>query len=148
MNRPIRILMAEDNPADQEITRRVIADMGIPSELKILEDGLEVMNYLTRVEIYSDPEISPRPDFIMLDINMPRMNGKETLEAIKSNPNFRSIPVVMLTTSSYEKDIIESYELGVNAYITKPVDIGQFFTLIGNLKHFWFQIAELPPNSG
>lgn len=139
-----KILLVEDNPADQEITKRALKDSKIDNGLYITEDGVEAMEYLERKGKYADPNNSPTPDLVLLDINMPRMDGKEVLQQIRKNQDLKHIPVVMLTTSDQEKDIFESYQLGVNAYITKPVDFKKFSDVMRQLKNFWFNIAVLP----
>ncbi len=143
-NRPVVILLAEDNPADQEITRRVLGDAETRNDLYIVKDGVEAMDYLLRNNQFSDKKSSPRPDLILLDINMPRMDGKSVLEKVKSNPNLKTIPVVMLTTSEHQRDVLDSYARGVNAYITKPVDIGQFVDVVAKLEGFWLRTVEFP----
>ncbi len=141
------VLLAEDNPADQNLTRRALEDARVDADLKIVEDGVEAMAYLRREGAYADPAESPRPDLFLLDINMPRMDGKQVLKEVKADPDLRSVPVVMLTTSQQEIDVLESYNLGVNAYIAKPVDMDQFITAIQNLQQFWLVLAVLPPKT-
>ncbi|MBI4666651.1 MAG: response regulator [Nitrospinae bacterium] len=143
---PAVILLAEDNLADQELTRRVLDDSKIVNELFIVEDGVEALNYLRNEGKYTDKARHPLPDLILLDINMPRMDGKQTLMEIKKDPILRAIPVIMLTTSNHERDVIDSYKLGVNAYITKPVDFDQFINSIQRLKEFWLVVVTLPPH--
>ncbi|GMT41945.1 MAG: two-component system response regulator [bacterium] len=145
--KPAVILLAEDNPADQEITRRALEDAKVKNDLHVVGDGVEAMEYLRRQGKYSDSASSPRPDLLLLDINMPKMDGKQVLEKIKGDEELRTIPVVMLTTSSHERDVIKSYHLGVNAYILKPVDIGQFVAVLKNLEEFWFMMVVLPSKS-
>ncbi len=142
--RPAVILLVEDNPADQEITRRALEDAKVNNELHVVNDGVEAMEYLRREGKYSDSADSPRPDLLLLDINMPKMDGKQVLDRVKSDEKLRTIPVIMLTTSSHERDVIESYNLGVNAYIAKPVDIGQFINVLKSLEEFWFAMVVLP----
>lgn len=138
LNRPAEILLAEDNPADQRLTQRVFKDSGILNNLHIASDGEEALGFLDKAE--------PFPDILLLDINMPKIDGKQVLETIKTTPRFRHLPVVMLTTSSHERDVFDSYQLGVNAYITKPVDIGQFRTIVKQLHCFWLVTVSLPPS--
>ncbi len=146
--RPAIILLAEDNPADQQITKRVLKHVKVQTELHIVEDGVELMNYLKRKDKYSDPKSSQRPDLILLDINMPRMDGKKALRNIKGDSSLKAIPVVMLTTSNQERDILESYDLGVNSYITKPSDNNEFIKVIKSIENFWLVISELPSIDG
>ena len=143
--KPAVILLAEDDPGDQELTRRALEQSLIRNELHIVEDGEEALNYLLRRGKYEDPASSPKPDLMLLDLNMPKMDGKRLLEQMKADPNLRRIPVVALTTSKQENDIIRTYDLGANSYIVKPVDMDQFVSAIKVLKDYWFQIVVLPP---
>ncbi|GMT50132.1 MAG: response regulator [bacterium] len=146
--RPAIILLAEDNPADQQITKRVLRHVKVQTELHIVEDGVELMNYLRREDKYSDPKSSQRPDLILLDINMPRMDGKKALRNIKGDSSLKAIPVVMLTTSNQDHDILESYDIGVNSYITKPSDNNEFIKVIKSIEDFWLVVSELPSIDG
>ncbi|MGB2769417.1 MAG: response regulator [Candidatus Zixiibacteriota bacterium] len=143
--KPAVILLAEDDPGDQELTRRALEQSLIRNELYIVEDGEEALNYLLRRGKYQDPASSPKPDLMLLDLNMPKMDGKQLLEQMRADPNLRRIPVVALTTSKQENDIIRTYDLGANSYIVKPVDMDQFVNAIKVLKDYWFQIVVLPP---
>lgn len=143
--KPAVILLAEDDPGDQELTRRALEQSRIRNELYIVEDGEEALNYLLRRGKYEDPASSPKPDLMLLDLNMPKMDGKQLLEQMRADPNLRRIPVVALTTSKQENDIIRTYDLGANSYIVKPVDMDQFVNAIKVLKDYWFQIVVLPP---
>ena len=143
--KPAVILLAEDDPGDQELTRRALEQSRIRNELYIVEDGEEALNYLLRRGEYEDPASSPKPDLMLLDLNMPKMDGKQLLEQMRADPNLRRIPVVALTTSKQENDIIRTYDLGANSYIVKPVDMDQFVNAIKVLKDYWFQIVVLPP---
>ena len=143
--KPAVILLAEDDPGDQELTRRALEQSRIRNELHIVEDGEEALNYLQRRGEYEDPDSSPKPDLMLLDLNMPKMDGKQLLEQMRADPNLRRIPVVALTTSKQENDIIRTYDLGANSYIVKPVDMDQFVNAIKVLKDYWFQIVVLPP---
>jgi two-component system, chemotaxis family, response regulator Rcp1 len=139
------ILLVEDNPADQQLCLRAFQKGKININIKIANDGQEAMDYLLNHNSFSDKLQFPRPDLILLDINMPRKDGKQVLKEIRSNPDLKVIPVVMLTTSDQEKDIIDSYNLGVNAYISKPVRINDFVSAIEKLEDFWFSLSSLPP---
>jgi CheY-like chemotaxis protein len=143
--KPAVILLAEDDPGDQELTRRALEQSLIRNELHIVEDGEEALNYLQRRGKYENPVSSPKPDLMLLDLNMPKMDGKQLLEQMRADPNLRRIPVVALTTSKQENDIIRTYDLGANSYIVKPVDMDQFVNAIKVLKDYWFQIVVLPP---
>ena len=143
--KPAVILLAEDDPADQELTRRALEQGRIDNDLYIVSDGEQALDYLYRRNAFSDPKKAPLPDLLLLDLNMPRINGKQVLEQLHSDPAFMFLRIIVLTTSNQEKDIIESYGLGVSSYITKPVDPDQFFKAVTTLKEYWFQIVKLPP---
>ncbi|MCK4404425.1 MAG: response regulator [candidate division Zixibacteria bacterium] len=143
--KPAVILLAEDDPGDQELTRRALEQSRIRNELYIVEDGEEALDYLLRRGRYEDPASSPKPDLMLLDLNMPKMDGKQLLKQMRADPKLRRIPVVALTTSKQESDIIRTYDLGANSYIVKPVDMDQFINAIKVLKDYWFQIVVLPP---
>ena len=143
--KPAVILLAEDDPGDQELTRRALEHSRIRNELYIVEDGEEALDYLFRRGKYENPTSSPKPDLMLLDLNMPKMDGKQLLKQMRADPTLRRIPVVALTTSRQESDIIRTYDLGANSYIVKPVDMDQFINAIKVLKDYWFQIVVLPP---
>lgn len=144
-NGSIHILLAEDDPDDRLLTRRALEKSRIANEFAAVENGEELMRYLHREGEYSDPEDAPRPGLILLDLNMPRMDGREALRKIKSDPELRRIPVVVLTTSEAEQDILQSYDLGVNAFVTKPVTFEGLADAVQALGEFWFDIVKLPP---
>ncbi len=148
IDRELTILLAEDNKADQVLTQRLFAQAEINCKLFFANDGIETLDYLRRKGKFNDPKDSPKPDMVLLDIKMPKMNGKEVLKELKSDPALKSIPVIMLTTSNYEDDITESYQFGVNAYITKPVGIDKYINTLNSLKCFWLQVATLPSTVG
>ena len=127
------------------MTRRALEQSRIRNELYIVEDGEEALDYLLRRGRYEDPASSPKPDLMLLDLNMPKMDGKQLLKQMRADPKLRRIPVVALTTSKQESDIIRTYDLGANSYIVKPVDMDQFINAIKVLKDYWFQIVVLPP---
>ena len=143
--KPAVILLAEDDPGDQELTRRALEQSKIRNELHIVEDGEEALDYLLRRGKYEDPVSSPKPDLMLLDLNMPKMDGKQLLKEMRDDPRLRRIPVVTLTTSKQENDIIHTYDLGANSYIIKPVNMDQFINAIKVLEDYWFQIVVLPP---
>jgi CheY-like chemotaxis protein len=143
MSNPIDILLVEDNPGDVRLTREALKDAKVSNELYHVGDGVEAMAFLRREGQYADV---PRPDVILLDLNMPRMDGRETLAQIKADPHLRRIPVVILTVSQAEEDIIKSYDLHANCYITKPVDLHDFLTVVESIEDFWLTIVKLPPN--
>lgn len=139
------ILYAEDNPADQRLTVKAFNKSRVKTDLRIVNDGQEALDYLENKGDYADKNKSPLPDLILLDINMPRIDGKEVLKYIRVNDRLNTLPVIMLTTSDYEKDILESYKLGVNAYVSKPIKVEDFFTAILRLENFWMNITTKLP---
>ena len=141
----IVILIAEDDPDDRMLTIRALQQNRLANDIKWVEDGEELMDYLHRRGTYADDGSAPRPGLILLDLNMPRMDGREALQAIKADPELRRIPVVVLTTSRADQDIVQSYDLGVNAFVTKPVTFVELANVIRVLGNFWFQIVKLPP---
>ena len=145
MMKPIPILMADDDEDDRLLTKDAFQEYRVGNDLMFVEDGEELMDYLHRKGKFTDPKRSPRPGLILLDLNMPRKDGREALEEIKSDPNFRSIPVVVLTTSKAEEDVLRSYDLGVNSFITKPVTFGGLVEVVKTLGKYWIEIVELPP---
>jgi CheY-like chemotaxis protein len=141
---PIHILLAEDDPDDRMLTRRAIVESQMETTFDAVKNGEELMQYLHRDGPYAD-ETPPRPDLILLDLNMPRMDGREALREIKSDAELRRIPVVVLTTSEAEQDILQSYDLGVNAFVTKPVSFDALSEAMQSLSEFWFDLVKLPP---
>ena len=142
---PTHILLAEDDPDDRMLTRRAIVESRMETTVAAVTNGEELMQYLTREGPYGDETEAPRPDLILLDLNMPRMDGREALREIKSDTNLRRIPVVVLTTSEAEQDIVQSYDLGVNAFVTKPVSFDALAETMESLGDFWFDLVKLPP---
>jgi len=140
----ITILMADDDEDDRLMTKEAFEEAKLANDLHFVEDGEELMDYLYRKDKYSDPEISPRPGLILLDLNMPRKDGREALKEIKADEDLRQIPIVVLTTSKAEEDIYRSYDLGVNSFITKPVSFEGMVFVITTLAQYWFQIVRLP----
>ena len=138
------ILLAEDNPADVRLTQEALKSGKVIHDLVVAQDGFEAMAYLR-----SQPPFhkAVRPDIILLDLNLPKKDGREVLAEIKEDSNLRSIPVVVLTTSQAEEDILKSYDLHANGYIVKPVDINQFFEMIKKIKQFWMSVVQLPSSS-
>jgi CheY-like chemotaxis protein len=139
---PVEILLAEDNPNDVELTKRAFEDGKIINNLHVVTDGVEAMQYLRQQGEYAD---APRPDIVLLDLEMPRKGGKEVLEDMDQDPELSKIPVVVLTSSDAERDIIESYEHSANAYLTKPVGYQEFQDTVRQIQSFWFDIVKLPP---
>jgi two-component system, chemotaxis family, response regulator Rcp1 len=137
----IEILLVEDNPADVRLTREIFEDGGERTHLNVVGDGEEAMAYLRRQEPYAD---RPRPQLVLLDLNLPKKDGREVLEEMKADTHLARIPVVVLTTSGAESDISRSYELHANCYITKPLDLDEYFDVVGSIKNFWLANARLP----
>jgi CheY-like chemotaxis protein len=142
--RPITILIADDDADDRMMAADALAESRLANDLRFVEDGEELMDYLHRRGRYTDPADSPRPGLILLDLNMPRKDGREALTEIKGDPELRKIPVVVLTTSQAEEDIYRTYDLGVNSFITKPVMFESMVSVMKALGKYWFEIVELP----
>ncbi len=143
MGIPIRILLVEDNGADVRLTREALKEGRVANRLDVVEDGVEAMDYLRQRGAYA---AALRPDLILLDLNLPRMNGMEVLAEVKCNQDLKRIPIIVLTTSDAEQDILKTYDLHANCYITKPIDLDKFMDVIKVIEAFWFTIVKLPPN--
>jgi CheY-like chemotaxis protein len=141
----INILMADDDEDDRLLTREALEESRVLNRLDFVEDGLELLQYLRHEGQFSDPEQSPRPGLILLDLNMPRMDGREALREIKADPQLRGIPVVILTTSKAEEDMVRGYDLGAASYITKPVTFEGLVELMKAVGRYWVGFVELPP---
>ncbi len=141
--RPIDILLVEDNPGDADLAREALEGGKIRNNLFVASDGEAAMNFLYKAGPYAD---MPRPDLILLDLNLPRKDGREVLADIKADNDLKRIPVVILTTSKSEEDILKSYNLHANCYITKPIDLNQFIKVVRCIEDFWLSIVVLPPN--
>ncbi len=139
---PIEILLAEDNPGDVRLTQQALKDSKMRNNLHVVGDGEEAIAFLRRRTPY---ENAPRPGLFLLDLNMPKKDGKEVLEEIKDDAVLRTIPTVVLTTSKADQDVLRAYELHANAYITKPVDFEQFMDVVKGIREFWLTIVRLPP---
>ncbi len=139
---PIEVLLVEDNPGDAQLTRIALEDSKISINLNVVEDGVEAMAFLRKQEKYVK---AVHPDIVLLDLNLPRKDGREVLAEIKADEKLRRIPVVVLTTSQAEEDILKAYNLCANCYITKPVDFDQFVKIVQSIENFWFAIVKLPP---
>jgi chemotaxis family two-component system response regulator Rcp1 len=137
----IEILLVEDNPGDVRLTREVLKEGRIHNTLNVATDGVEALDFLHRRGVYADTK--PQ-DLILLDLNLPKMNGREVLAEIKKDPDLKHIPVVVLTTSSAEEDVVSAYDLHANCYITKPVDLNQFVKVVQSIEDFWLSIVRLP----
>jgi CheY-like chemotaxis protein len=143
--KPVQILLVEDNPDDVEITRHALSLARIANDLHVTRDGQEALDFLFRQGQYGAD--TPRPDLILLDLNLPKVNGMEVLERIKAKDGLRSIPVIMLTVSNRDEDVAKSYNLGSNTYIQKPVEFKKFFHAVEVLGQYWIIIATLPPKA-
>jgi two-component system, chemotaxis family, response regulator Rcp1 len=139
--RPIEILLVEDNPGDVRLTIEALKEAKVRNHLSVAKDGVEALAFLHREGSYA---AAARPDLILLDLNLPRKDGREVLAEIKADTSLRAIPVVILTTSQADQDILRSYELHANCYITKPVDLDQFITVVKSIEDFWLTIVTLP----
>lgn len=142
--RPITIVMADDDPDDRELTEDAFREVRFANDLRFARDGRDLLDYLTRSNGYTRQN-APTPGLILLDLNMPRMDGREALTAIKSDPKLRSIPVVVLTTSEADEDILRSYELGAASYIPKPVTFVGLVEAMKTLTDYWFELVAVPP---
>jgi CheY-like chemotaxis protein len=140
--RYIEILLVEDSPADILLTREAFEHNKIVNAIHVVEDGIQAMDFLYKRSAYAS---APRPDLILLDLNLPRKNGREVLAEIKADPDLRSIPIVVLTTSSADEDILRAYDLNANCYVIKPVGFDNFMQVIQSIRHFWFSVVTLPP---
>jgi CheY-like chemotaxis protein len=138
------ILIADDDEDDRLFTKEAFDENFKEKEIRFVIDGVDLMDYLRRKNKYVDPITSPRPSIILLDLNMPKMDGREALREIKSDPDLRTIPVVILTTSKAEQDVLKTYDLGVNCFITKPVSYTTFVEVTRTIGHYWFDIVKLP----
>lgn len=139
--RPIEILLVEDNPGDVDLTREMVEASKVRNVIRNVTDGVEALAYLRRQPPYTK---AVRPDLILLDLNIPRMDGRAVLSEVKQDPDLKDIPVVVLTTSEAESDILKSYQLYANCYITKPVDLNKFATIIRSIEDFWLTVVKLP----
>ena len=144
---PISILIADDDAEDREFSRRALTAARLANDLHFVEDGEELMDYLFRRGPHREPRSSPRPGLLLLDLNMPKKDGFAALREIRADADLRSVPIVVLTTSSAQEDIVRSYDLGVNSYITKPVTFAGLVDAMTTLGKYWFEIVELPPET-
>ena len=139
--RPVEILLVEDNPPDQDLTREAFKQGRLNNNLHVVDDGEQALAFLRREGEYGN---APRPGLILLDLNLPRMDGRELLKEIKGDAVLSSIPVVVLTTSNDEADVLKSYQLHANCYLTKPVEFDNFTNVVRSLEHFWLTVVQLP----
>ena len=145
MGKPVEVLLVEDNPGDVRLTLEALKDGKVNNHLSVVEDGVEALAFLRREGKYAD---ASRPDLILLDLNLPKKDGREVLAEIKTDEDLKRIPVVVLTTSKAEKDILRTYNLHANCYISKPVDFDQFVIVVRLIEDFWFTIVKLPRGEG
>ena len=142
-NRPVEILLVEDNPGDERLTREALKEGKVYSNLHWVKDGVDAMEFLRRQGKHVG---APRPDIILLDLNLPKKDGREVLQDIKNDPELKRIPVVVLTTSKAEEDVLRTYNLHANCYVTKPVDLEKFIVVVKSIDVFWLTVVTLPPN--
>ena len=143
--RPVEILLVEDNPGDERLTREALKEGKVYNNFHWVKDGVEAMEFLRRQGRYKD---APRPDIVLLDLNLPKKDGREVLQEIKTDEDLKRIPVVVLTTSKAEEDVLRSYQLHANCYITKPVDLEKFIVVVQSIDRFWLTVVTLPPAKG
>ena len=141
--KPVNILLVEDNPGDSDLAREALDSSKLNNNLQVVDDGEKAMAFLRREGPYAK---APRPDLILLDLNLPKKDGRQVLAEIKSDEDLKRIPVVILTTSQAEEDVLKSYNLHANCYITKPIDLNQFLHVVRSIEDFWLTIVVLPPN--
>ena len=141
--KPIDILLVEDNPGDADLAREALDGSKFHNQLHVVDDGEKAMAFLRRQGPYA---AAPRPDLILLDLNLPRKDGREVLAEVKTDADLKRIPVVILTTSQAEADVLKTYNLGANCYVTKPIDLNQFLHVVQSIQNFWLSIVVLPPN--
>jgi len=144
--RPITILLADDDEDDRLMTRDALREARLHNDLHTVVDGVELLEYLRNEGAYKNPETAPWPGLVLLDLNMPRMDGREALQEIKRDPALRALPVVVLTTSKAEEDIVRTYELGVNSFISKPVTFMGLVEVMKAFSRYWLEIVDLPPH--
>ena len=138
----VEILMVEDDPGDADLTQELLEDAKVLIKVNVVEDGVKAMDYLRQQGDYAQ---AVRPDLILLDLNLPRKDGREVLQEIKSDPDLKRIPIVVLTTSDADEDILRSYNLGANSFVTKPVGLDQFAHIVKTIENFWFTVVKFPP---
>lgn len=140
----VTILMADDDPDDRLLTEDALKEARLANEIRFVENGEELLQYLRHQGKFADKTLHPRPGIILLDLNMPKMDGREALQLIKSDPDLRRIPVIIMTTSKADQDILKSYDLGANSYVTKPVTFDELVEVVRGFGKYWFEIVALP----
>ena len=146
--KPITILMADDDPDDRQLTKEAFEENHLANDLRFVDDGEELLDYLHRRGKYAADGAAPLPGLILLDLNMPRKDGREALQEIKADPRLRNIRVIVMTTSKAEEDVVRSYDLSASSYITKPVTFERLVEVVRTLGKYWLEIVELPPENG
>jgi len=139
---PVEILLAEDNPGDVTLTKKALEQGNIINNLHVVNDGVEAMRFLRQEDEYEEKS---RPDLVLLDLNMPKMDGREVLESIKTDDDLKRIPIVVMTSSEAEEDIVQSYDRHANAYLTKPIDYDGFLDIVRSIEEFWLTVVKMPP---
>jgi CheY-like chemotaxis protein len=142
MNKPIRVLLVEDNPGDADLTRETLEAGKLKLQIDVVVDGAEAVDFLLRRGRYTHVEL---PDLVVLDLNLPKLDGRQVLEEIRKDAAAAMVPVVVLTSSDAERDVARSYQLGANCYVTKPVDLAAFQSIVRSIEGFWFTVVKLPP---
>ena len=142
---PFLILMADDDPDDRLLTKEALTESRLRGELRFVRDGEELLDYLHHRGAFAAPASAPRPGLILLDLNLPRKDGREALREIKADPSLRQIPIIILSTSKADEDVFRTYDLGANSFITKPMTFERLVEIMAGLGHYWFEIVELPP---
>jgi len=142
---PVDVLLVEDNPGDVRLTKEALKDAKLKIHMHVVGDGMEAMAFLRKQGKYT---ASPRPDLVLLDLNLPKKDGRQVLAEIKEDPDLRRIPVVIITSSKAEEDVLKSYNLHANCYVTKPLDLDQFITVVQSIEQFWLTIVKLPNGHG
>ncbi|WP_020471802.1 response regulator [Zavarzinella formosa] len=142
--RPVTILVADDDPDDRQLTKEAFDEARLANDLRFVEDGVELLDYLNQRGKFSNPEDAPRPSIILLDLNMPRKDGRQALAELKADPRFKSIRVIIMTTSKAEEDILRTYDLSAASYITKPVTFDALVDVVRTIGKYWLEIVELP----
>lgn len=140
--RPVEILLVEDNPGDVRLTREALKEAKVPNRLHVVGDGMEAIAFLRRRGKYAE---APRPEVVLLDLNLPKMDGRAVLTEVKGDPELKRIPIVVLTTSRAEEDVLTSYDSHANSYVTKPADFDEFLSAVRSIENFWLETVELPP---
>jgi CheY-like chemotaxis protein len=143
-DKSVTILMADDDPDDRMLTQDALKEARLANDIRFVENGEELLQYLRYEGAYTDASKAPRPGIILLDLNMPKKDGREALQEIKNDPELRRIPVIIMTTSKADQDILKSYDLGANSYVTKPVTFDELVEVVRGFGRYWFEIVELP----